>query len=247
MARQLRSLFRTFSTSAKPINKLMDDIDSQAFDALRSAEIREKHEAIRSASVVLLSGFLESFLRDSAEIFFVELKNRGLKYSELPEIMHETHFIGGLEEAHRIAKSDKKNNDSLFLGAQAAVRDIWHPPTSGVSALFWRAFAVTKGNPGPDVIADYLRNFGVKNPLGRLAEESGIAEKSIRSTLRTFIELRNECAHTGAVKNTPQPSGVRDFVLFLRALTLSISKVLEKKLAEIDAEAKASRILIPTP
>lgn len=242
MAKKLRKLFLDFSNSSKPINRLMDDIDSEAIQALKDGDTRQKHEAIKSASIVLLSGYLESFMRDVAEAFFSEARNRGIRFKELPVVMHETHFIAGLEEAARIAKNDKKQADPLFQNTRTAIRAISAPPDSDISSLFWRAFAATKGNPGPNVMSDFLKNFGIQSPLAQLAAATTFGEGYLRTTLETFIKLRNECAHTGSVKNTPLPSTMRDYVHFLRVLTLGITKILDKKLVEIDTSAKASRI-----
>lgn len=242
MAKRLRKLFLEFSNSSKPINRLMDDIDSQASQALKDSDTRRKHEAIKSASIVLLSGYLESFMRDVAEAFFFEARERGIKFRELPAVMHETHFIAGLEEAARIAKNDKKQADPQFQSTRTAIRAISVPPDSDISSLFWRAFAVTKGNPGPNVLSDFLKNFGIQSPLAQLAAVTNFGEGYLRTNLETFIKLRNECAHTGSVKNTPFPSAMRDYVHFLRVLTLGVTKLLDKKLVEIDANARASRI-----
>jgi hypothetical protein len=240
MPSNLRALFGVFSDSAKPISQLMDDIDKEAALALKSSVVRGKHMAVRSASVVLLSGLLESFLRQSAEAFFEDLGRRGLKYDELPADMRATHFVAGLEWAQKVAKSDRKG-DPNFNQTRVALGRLTEPASKGLPALVWQAFANTKGNPGPDVIADYLRSFGVKDPLKAVSEAGGADPGFLRISLESFISLRNECAHTGTSKNAPQPSEIRDLVHLLRRLALGVSKVLDVKLSEIYAKAVAAR------
>lgn len=241
MSKNLRKLFQVFSTSSRPIVGLMDDMDAQVAEALRNAIVREKHAAIRSASVVLLSGYLESFLRQSAEIFFDEIHGKGVRYKELPKIMHRTHFISGVNNIQRSVKDD----DEFFSKTILALKNLTDPVSNDLSKLYWNAFANTKGNPGPDVIKDYLRNFGVSDPFRVLAEKIRIDQNLIDITLNSFISLRNECAHTGTTRNTPTTSEVRDFVYFLRRLTLGISRALEGAVANTYAQALTYRATPP--
>ncbi|UYK64771.1 HEPN domain-containing protein [Xanthomonas sacchari] len=234
MASGLRLQFRTFSEAAKPIAALMNDVDAQASAALRNGAVRAKHVAVRSASLVLLSGFLESFLRQGAEAFFLELSNKGLKYSQLPAEMHKVHFVQGLDwMAKRVAR--KGEIDSGFADTITALARVSEPPSKNLAALLWEAFAVTKGNPGPEVIAEYMRNFGVADGLRKIAVAGNIDPTFLRASLTSFIKLRNECAHTGAAKDPPLPSDVREYVDLLRRLTLGISRVLEKRVAELSS------------
>ncbi|MGN4194944.1 HEPN domain-containing protein [Burkholderia gladioli] len=233
MSRLLRKKFLEFSDSSKPIIVLMDDVDANAGGALKSVEIRKKHEAIQSSSIVLLSGYLESFLKDSAECFFFVVRDKGIAYSALPDVMKEKHIIHGFNELAKIAAKDKKNGDATFAAAIGAARAILQPISSGTSSLYWRAFAATKGNPGPEVIKEYLKGFDIKNPMGEVAQGISLSEGYINSTLQSFIELRNECAHTGSIKAVPTTVAIRDYIQFLRKLTLGISKVLEKRVASL--------------
>jgi hypothetical protein len=235
MASKLREAFRTFSESAKPILNLMDDIDAGASLAMRSGIVRAKHEAIRSASVVLLSGFLESFLRKCAEVFFDELVRRNLGYSQLPEAMRQHHFVAGLDEVRKIARIDKSDSSRTFERTIASIGRLVNAPNSQLSALYWEAFAITNGNPGPEVVSEYLRKFAIKDPMKRIAAAVNTTEPLLRLKLTSFIALRNECAHTGRAKSTPQPSEVKDFVHLLRLLTLAITKVLDKQVAHLCA------------
>lgn len=241
MASKLRMVFGGFSESAKPISSLMDDLDAEAPLLLKSEAVRLKHVAIRSASVVLLSGFLESFLRQAAEVFFKELSKRGIKYSELPELMRTKHFVAGLEHIQKVAKSDYRL-DKQFSMTRLALGSLMDPPEKGGAMLYWEAFAMTKGNPGPDVLNEYLRGFGVQDPLVAAATAGNIDPGLLKISLESFIKLRNECAHTGTAKSTPQPSDIRDFVFLLRRLTLGISKVLDRRLVDLYQHAIAARI-----
>lgn len=215
----------------------MDDMDSDVAAALRSSIVRDKHAAVRSASIVLLSGFLESFLRQCAEVFFDELERKGVRYADLPVSMHKIHFVVGLAEAQKVAKVD----DDDFSQTMATLGKLADPRTRDLPDLYWKAFAVTKGNPGPEVLTEYLKNFGVKDPLQVVGAMVKLDATFIRLNLQSFISLRNECAHSGKTKKTPSTQDVRDFVHFLRQLTLGISRVLEVVVRDLCRQAVENR------
>ena len=75
MDRFFRIPFREFSEASQPIAKLMDEINSKASDALRDRNIQARNNALQCASIVLVSGFVESNLKANAEAFFIEIGN----------------------------------------------------------------------------------------------------------------------------------------------------------------------------
>jgi len=75
--------------------------------------------------------------------------------------------------------------------------------------LLWEAFADTKANPGPDTIGDFLRNFGVQKPLPTLATAMNVQREYLVIRLRSFMEIRNECAHTGSSSKVPPQATFR--------------------------------------
>ncbi|WP_156463096.1 MAE_28990/MAE_18760 family HEPN-like nuclease [Pseudomonas sp. Leaf129] len=243
MPTPLRLQFQSFSESAKPIGRLMDDIELDAARVLKDSAVRAKHIAVRSASLVLLSGLLESFLRQAAEVFFQELARRGLTYYELPPEMHKIHFVNGLSLAQKAADQKEEVSNAFSETRQALVR-LAEPPSKGMPTLIWEAFAVTKGNPGPKVIGDYMRAFGIKDGLRKIAEESKQDSNLLNTHLVSFILLRNECAHTGTSKNPPLPSDVKVYVDILRRTTLGISKALDRRINELYAAAVQARVVV---
>jgi RiboL-PSP-HEPN len=74
--------------------------------------------------------------------------------------------------------------------------------------LVWEAFAETKGNPGPEVVRNFLERFGVEKPMETLSQSVG---QTISTPLKSFIDVRNECAHNGQANQTPVPSEVLDY------------------------------------
>lgn len=229
-----REPFREFSDSAKPICKLMAEVHANASEALRNKVIRDKNNAVQCASVVILSGYLESNLKNNALAFFRFLERRGRNMSHLPESFVSRHYEAGAKELERVAKGEKRRKTG-FQDSSNFVRRLAEPATSPSALPIWEAFAVTRGNPGPEVIKEFLAAFEVKDPLGSVSKSISETYSAaiLGSKLQSFIDIRNECAHTGSAKSVPYPSEINEYIQFLRHLTLGIGRVLEARAKEI--------------
>jgi hypothetical protein len=98
----------------------------------------------------------------------------------------------------------------------------------------WEAFAETGGNPGSEVIADFLKRFGVERPIETLASNVFLPSSNpggaavnlsppvLSTMLDSFIAIRNECAHTGQATNTPTASDVLGYCDLLEAIAAGI-------------------------
>jgi hypothetical protein len=96
--------------------------------------------------------------------------------------------------------------------------------------LLWEAFAQTKANPGPDEIGDYLKRFDIANPLPSLAAAMNATQGTLVLSLRSFIQIRNECAHTGTAKIVPTTSDVRSYCRLIEDLGAGIIAVFRNAL-----------------
>ena len=70
--------------------------------------------------------------------------------------------------------------------------------------ILWEAFADTQANPGPDEISAYLKRFHIPEPLPTLAIAMNTTQNTLSLSLRSFMEIRNECAHTARRKMCQQ-------------------------------------------
>ena len=227
---RLRLAYKAFGDSVKPILRMLDDIDAEASAALRDKAVLRKHEAIQSAAVMLLSGYIESFLRDAAENFFEELSDTALNYSNLSWEMKLAHYLDGAKMLGQIVDCERRAKSLYLPETLSAIKALLYPTSNNSPKLFWKAFAQTRSNPGPEVIKDFLRKFDIKDPLANLGTKSGYSANHIESQLRTLIELRNECAHTGSIKGVPSPMTIRDYIHFLRKVCYGIAKLLTERL-----------------
>jgi hypothetical protein len=181
-----------------------------------------------------MSGFLESYLKAISEAYFIELHSIGIHFFALPESYRTRHFEHGAKVLGELIKRDKKKG-SGFVDTEAFIRRLAAPFASPTTVPVWEAFSRTNGNPGPDVIADFLKAHEVVDPLRTVSAmiNERYTDTTIKMLLGNFISVRNECAHTGAATNIPQPSAIESTVDFLRHLALGIAKALDKQLSTL--------------
>ncbi|MGH7744268.1 MAG: HEPN domain-containing protein [Candidatus Dormibacteria bacterium] len=189
--------------------------------------------AVRCGAVVLLSGYLESFIRDCMRAFIADVNALGHPLTKLPEGMKHTHFDVGARVLRWQLKLDKR------AGNTARCEDL-STRLASVSAptgytLVWEAFANTEANPGPEVIAEVLGSVGVKNGWEKLKAATPTGLVDLKTFMTSFILMRNECAHSGNITSPPSASDLLDYGQNLAGLGTAMVSVLRERLTELAA------------
>lgn len=230
----MRVALTAFNGSLNRVRDISQDIDANISAALASPAIRERHETVQCASTVILSGYFESFLKALAEAFIRDLCKKGLPFTTLPEDVRHAHFIEGGKVLTKSATAKRSNRVSWILADGTDIARRLHSVNSLTPyELVWEAFADTESNPGPDVVGKYLSRFGIKKAWPSLAAKIGIKENLLITQLKSFIAVRNECAHTGAAIHVPSPSQLRDYCDLLTKLGTGIVELLEDHLKNL--------------
>lgn len=185
--------------------------------------------------VLLLSGYFESFLKDSIETFINKLNSLRLPIASIPREMVYQHFEGGAEHVRTYSKKDKSENVDLSL---IHVKDFLSRLSSITSEddeyqLVWEAFANTKSNPNTDVVKDLLSNVGIKKTwpkINDLATNKG----QLDVFLRSFIEVRNICAHTGTHNTPPRPSEILEFCDNFEEIATCLMILLSSRISDLE-------------
>jgi hypothetical protein len=215
----------SFKESLTRIRDIINDINANAAQALRNADVRARYETIRCAMMVILSGFFESFMRNLADEFIAELCARAVPFNNLPERIRATHFAGGANILLARAQKEKRANpmsESALLARRLA---------SVVSAMPYElvseAFGETRANPSAQVVREFLGRFGVENPGDQLLRTSGLTQSGVETTFESIIALRNECAHTGTAGNVPTGGQISDYCDFLEKVAEAVVNILD--------------------
>jgi hypothetical protein len=96
--------------------------------------------------------------------------------------------------------------------------------------ILWEAFAETQANPGPDEVGAYLKRFHIPEPLPTLATAMNTTQSTLSLSLKSFMGIRNECAHPGSAKNVPTTSDVRGYCKLLEDVGTRIVTVFQNAL-----------------
>jgi hypothetical protein len=181
-------------------------------DALKTPAVQARHETTLCAATVILSGFLESFLHEVAEEMITDICSLAVPFDRLPAKIRVAHYLDGALHIRQMARQEKSANPLVLAKASDAARRL-----ASVSdpqfpyEILWEAFAETQANPGPEEISNFLKRFDIFEPLPTLAAAMNVTQNTLALSLRSFMQIRNECAHTGSAKNIPTTSDVRGY------------------------------------
>ncbi|HTU34411.1 MAG TPA: HEPN domain-containing protein [Candidatus Acidoferrum sp.] len=224
----MRQSLESFNKSLGRIRAILDDIDLNAAQALRDPSVRERFETIRCAMMVTLSGFFESFMRNTAEEFISDLCARAIPFDNLPPRVRTTHYAGG---AALLQKYAGKEKNSIPMAESALIARRLASVAAMPYELVQEAFGDTKANPNAALVTDFLGRFGIEEPRRKLIQSSGISEAGFETNFASFIALRNECAHTGIAGNVPTGGEISDYCDFLGKIATAIIDTLESHFA----------------
>ena len=232
-------------SSLNRVRAITADIDTNAQAALRDSAIHARHETTLCAATVILSGFLESFLKEIAEGMIAEICGRSVPFNNLPDKVRITHYWDGARCISEMARRERSENPVVLAKATDAARRL--ASVGGFPLpyeILWEAFAETQANPGPSQIGEFLKRFAIDKPLPTLAATMNISENTLVIGLKSFMEVRHECAHTGSATNVPTTTAVRDFCDIIeqvgKGITLVFQNILSKPPYVTDAPAQPS-------
>lgn len=227
----MQNALLNLKASLDRVRAIADDIDAHVQDALKDAAIQARHETTLCAATVILSGFLESFLREVAEEMITDICSRAVPFDQLPPKIRITHYWDGALQLREMARQERGSDPLVLAKAADAARRLASVGEAQLPyEILWEAFAETQANPGPDEISAYLKRFHVAEPLPTLAAVMETTQNTLSLSLRSFMEIRNECAHTGKAKNVPTPSDVRDYCKLLEGVGVGIVAVFQNLL-----------------
>lgn len=226
----MRIALSNFDVSLKRIRDVASDMNNRILSASHAERLRD--ETLRCASTVILSGFFESFLKECIQIYVSVVCDRQIPFVDLEKKMQTQHFVVGGQ-----LLGQKYKNDSRVSWIRSDYLDIVRRLSSpagpnGDYTLLWEAYANTEGNPGPTVIDRILENLGVDNRQIRLDKVTSGNYSTLKLALGAFIEVRNECAHTGSALKIPTTANLIEYCDLLFDIANAFISVLEIRLSE---------------
>lgn len=219
------------------VRDLINEIVANTSRALANPRVRVRHETQQCGSIVLMTGYFEAFLKDVVRAFISDLCQANTDFTGLPDVIQNIHFeVGGrvLTEVSRARRSS--GFTPLGIVPREDVAERLYSPAFNDSAksyaIVWEAFADTKSNPNPGVVAEIAKNLGMKNVWPTIAAKSGSghSDSTLSTALQNLIVLRNSCAHTGTVSPIPTAADILDHLQNLEWIASGLVYALEDEL-----------------
>jgi hypothetical protein len=244
----MQNALPNFKASLDKVRAIADDIDAHAQDALKDPSVQARHETTLCAGTVILSGFLESFLREIAEEMISDICGRGIPFDQLPSKVRVTHYWDGAQHVRELAGEEKGSNPLVMAQASDAARRLASVAGAQIPyEILWEAFGNTQANPGSKEIGAYLKRFHIMEPIPTLAAAMNMSENTLALLLNSFMEIRNECAHTGKAKNVPTTTDVRGYCKLLEDVGTGIVTLFQNALDAPPYTAAAPPAPAPQP
>lgn len=185
--------------------------------------------AVCCGTVVLISGYFESFLKDLIRQYIEAINALAKPVTDIPLNMHHIHFSGGANALKWISKKDKELKNTT-MSQDFSLRLASLSNSSG-SILAWESFADTQSNPGADVLAKLMSGMQITDgwkSINDLTQCHG----SLDVFLKTFMKIRNICAHTGSHNSPPTGSDILDYAEKFEAIGECLDMVLALRLLQ---------------
>jgi hypothetical protein len=229
----MQNAFPNLKASLDRVRAISNDIDARVQDALKDPAIQARNETTLCAATVILSGFLESFLREVAEEVINDICNCAVPFNSLPSKIRIAHYWDGALYLREMARQGRSEDPVVLAKASDAARRLASVGSPQLPyEILWEAFAETQANPGPDQISTFLKRFHINQPLPTLAAAMGTTQNNLSLRLRSFMEIRNECAHTGSASTVPTTTDVQGYCDLIEQLGNGIVAVFQNILGQ---------------
>jgi hypothetical protein len=226
-----------FDLSLGRVRALAEHIQSDSSLDSKSMALRETQQC---GAIVLLSGYLEAFLKASLKKFIERICESGVAFSALPPAIQQAHYRGGAELLKSVAVGPSKGRHKGLTREDLVSR--LSSVTGSSYKIVWEAFADTGANPNPEQVQRMAKKVGVTAPKqrdlwGMMHQESGasveFAGGTLKAKLTDLVEKRNECAHTGTVYPVPTAMEIIEYTEVLSVIGQGFTILLEKQLGAL--------------
>lgn len=187
-------------------------------DSLRSTQLQITN-AISCATVVLISGYFENYLKNLVKEYIEAINSLGKPLVKIPFDMQLKHYSGGAAALAWASKEDKAIRTTSISQDLSRRLASLSQPTGYI--LAWEAFANTNSNPGTETVATILSGLEVDKAWIEINDLQN-SHGRLDTFLTSFIKMRNVCAHTGRHNTPPSGADIVEYAEKFRALAACI-------------------------
>jgi RiboL-PSP-HEPN len=222
-----------FKSSLERVREIASEIDDRITSQPGNQRFRNATQTIICGSVVVTSGYFESFLSDLVKSYVMALNLKQFSFNGLPDKIQKTHYQDGAKFLLRIIQNQAPGHSTTREDVLRRLNTVLGPRPY---ELVWEAFANTHSNPGVETLESILKRCGISNPWEKLAEAISVKAEIIKSNLEGFITVRNDCAHTGTAIDIPATSTLLSYCDNLEKIATGVVKILSDLLAIIESQ-----------
>ncbi|MDA3835418.1 MAG: HEPN domain-containing protein [Spirochaetales bacterium] len=184
--------------------------------------------ATSCATIVLQSGYFESYLKDVIKELIEKINGLRKPILEIPNKVIRQHYSGGVDALSWACKLDKKHGTTSYskdLSKKLCSLD------QAAYQLAWESFANTKSNPNSLTVSNLLSGVDISSAWDEIHKIN--TSKRLDSFLNSFIEKRNICAHTGKHQSPPTGVELLDYSNDFKSLASCIDSLAYNKLISL--------------
>lgn len=238
----MRTAFSNLKVSLDHVRDIANDLQQRLLQPGQNIQTRSSTQTISCGTVVIMSGYFESFLADIAKAFIINLCNAQIPFNSLPVKIQTTHFTDGSRFLHDITRNRLRWHTST---KEDVLRRLNTVLTVTPYELLWEAFADTNSNPGVQTVEEILKKCGLSDVWVLLKSKSNVEPEVQKLKLEAFVSLRNECAHTGTATTIPSPQKILETCDDLELLSNAMVEILNDHLLTLSTPV-AMPIVHPT-
>lgn len=197
---------------------------------IKSENFRIVWSVASRSAIIMSSGFLERYLRDSFLEFIEQINKMNVDIKYVKKDILKTNKIKTLELLKLISNGnfDADYEQIVLIYASSFNGNLYKP------ILVKETFSLADANPGKETIKGLFRNIGIHNVFDHdvfknLNYIGGVVKK-----LDEFMGYRHSFAHGGSGTTIPSLNDTQDMIEFLEIFVYSLNKILNDEILNIE-------------
>lgn len=224
---RINKAYTNFFKQIEEMNELLDYASKVTSDNFRIV-----WSASSKSAIIMSSGFLQRYLRDSFMEFIEVINETNIDIKYVRKDVLKTNKIKTLELLKLISNGnyDANYEQVVLLYATSFNGNSYKP------ILVKETFSLANANPGKETIQGLFQNIGVRNVFDHDVFKNLNYIGGVVNKLEEFIGFRNSFAHGGSGTSIPSLDDTQDMIEFLKIFVYSLNKILDEEIMNIETK-----------
>lgn len=224
---RINKSYTNFLKQIEEISKLLDYASK-----VKSDNFRIVWSASSKSAIIMSSGFLERYLRDSFMEFIEVINKTNIDIKYVRTDVLKTNKIKTLELLKLIGNGNyDANYEQVVLLYASSFNGNFYKPI-----LVKETFSLANANPGKETINGLFKNIGIRHVFDHDVFKNLNYIGGVVNKLEEFIGFRNSFAHGGSGTTIPSLDDTQDMIEFLKIFVYSLNKILNEEILNIETK-----------